>query len=107
MIPFGERRLPERSETSKRMHGAVLHAHVLTLALLLLFETHGKGATDGMREPLAACGARGGLLERVLGGEEAVAQPAPRRAITAYVCKAGVVVSIGRTERDLFYRLIH
>ena len=89
------------------MHRPVLHTHVLALALLLLLETHGKSATDGMREPLATCGARGGLRERVLGGEEAVAQPAPRRAISAYVCKAGVVVSIGRTKRDFFYRLIH
>ena len=89
------------------MHGPVFHTHVLTFTLLFLLKTHGKGATDGMRESLAACGARGGLLERVFGGEEAVAQPAPRRAISAYVCKAGVVVSIGRTKRDFFYRLIH
>lgn len=74
-LPFCERCLSKRSETSERVHGPVLHAHVLTLALLLLLQAHGKGTTDRVRESFAARGSGRRLFERVLDRQETVTQP--------------------------------
>ena len=104
---LGERGLAERAEPRERVVRARLHAHVLSLALLLLFEANAEGAADGVAEPLAAAAARRAALERVLGSEEAVAEPAARGAVAAYIGEAVLVVAVRRAERHLLDRLVH
>ncbi len=104
---LGERGLAKRAETRERVIGAHLHAHVLALALLLLLETHAEGAADRVTQTLAPAAARSAALERVLGGHEAVAEPAACGTVAANVREAVLVVAIGRAKRDLLDGLVN